>query len=226
MYALRKFTVNSKVHCNMLTRTFLCQQRSIVLFSDVCFTHQLHQNALCSSLGSTFLFSACFKIWCSRVVLSLVNVIKTKKRCSLSNQSLDNLLTITSAQTPLKDFYPDNGNWFALEREGTVQPGNKLMYLHVWVQAKLHTNMQIYLTHEEPRKQHKQYLRYTCLNMRAEIQYLACLNFNDMCMVNDYHVLCIIGGDHIIKIKTTSNIAMDPSILKHPEGQPAILYVI
>ena len=32
----------------------------------------------------------------------------------------------------------------------------------------------------------------------SQNQYLACLNFNDMCMVNDYYVLCIIGGDHII----------------------------
>ena len=41
-------------------------------------------------------------------VFSQVNVIKTKKRCSLSNESLDDLLTITSAQVPLKDFNPDD----------------------------------------------------------------------------------------------------------------------
>ena len=37
-------------------------------------------------------------------VFSQVSVIKTKKRCSLSNESLDDLLTITSAHVPLKDF--------------------------------------------------------------------------------------------------------------------------
>ena len=41
-------------------------------------------------------------------VFSQVNEIKTKKRCSLSNESLDNLLTITSAHVPLKEFCPDN----------------------------------------------------------------------------------------------------------------------
>ena len=41
-------------------------------------------------------------------VFSQVSVIKTKKRCSLSNESLDDLLTITSAHVPLKDFCPDN----------------------------------------------------------------------------------------------------------------------
>ena len=41
-------------------------------------------------------------------VFSQVSVIKTKKRCSLSNESLDDLLTITSAHVPLKDFCPYN----------------------------------------------------------------------------------------------------------------------
>ena len=41
-------------------------------------------------------------------VFSQVNVIKTKKRCSLSNESLDDLLTITSAHVPLTDFCPDD----------------------------------------------------------------------------------------------------------------------
>ena len=59
----------------------------------------------------------------------------------------------------------------------------------MWVHATRHTSTQIYLTREGPRKQHTQYTRYTCLNTRVENQYLACLNFNDMCMVNDYHVL-------------------------------------
>ena len=72
----------------------------------------------------------------------------------------------------------------------------------MWAHAEQHMNTQIYLAHEEPRKQHMQYMRHTSLNTRAEILYLACLNFNDMCMVNDFYVLCIIGGDYIIKIKT------------------------
>ena len=41
-------------------------------------------------------------------VFSQVNVIKTKKRCSLSNESLNDLLTITSTHIPLKDFCPDD----------------------------------------------------------------------------------------------------------------------
>ena len=40
-------------------------------------------------------------------VFSQVNVIKTKKRSLLSNESLDDLLTITSAHVPLKEFCPD-----------------------------------------------------------------------------------------------------------------------
>lgn len=41
-------------------------------------------------------------------VFSQVNEIKLKKRCSLSNESFDDLLTITSAHVPLKEFCPDN----------------------------------------------------------------------------------------------------------------------
>lgn len=41
-------------------------------------------------------------------VFSQVNEIKTKKRCLLSNESLDDLLTITSSRVPLKEFCPDN----------------------------------------------------------------------------------------------------------------------
>ena len=39
-------------------------------------------------------------------VFSQVNVIKTKKRCSLSNELLDDLLTITSAHVPLTEMTP------------------------------------------------------------------------------------------------------------------------
>lgn len=41
-------------------------------------------------------------------VFSQMNVIKTKKRSLLSNKALDDLLTITSAHIPLKDFCPDD----------------------------------------------------------------------------------------------------------------------
>ena len=51
-------------------------------------------------------------------MFSQVNEIKTKKRCLLSNESLDDLLTITSAHVPLKEFCPDNAIdlWWKLER--------------------------------------------------------------------------------------------------------------
>ena len=37
-----------------------------------------------------------------------MNVIKTKKRSLLSNEALDDLLTLASAKVPLKDFCPDD----------------------------------------------------------------------------------------------------------------------
>ena len=41
-------------------------------------------------------------------VFSQLNVIKTNKRTSLSNESLDDLLLLTSDSVPLKDFCPDD----------------------------------------------------------------------------------------------------------------------
>ena len=37
-----------------------------------------------------------------------MNVIKSKRRSSLSNGALDDLLTVASAKVPLKDFCPDD----------------------------------------------------------------------------------------------------------------------
>ena len=41
-------------------------------------------------------------------VFSQLNVIKTNKRTSLSNESLDDLLLLTSDGVPMKDFCPDD----------------------------------------------------------------------------------------------------------------------
>ena len=40
-------------------------------------------------------------------LFSQMKVAKTKKRSLLSNEALDDLLTITSARVPLKEFSPD-----------------------------------------------------------------------------------------------------------------------
>lgn len=41
-------------------------------------------------------------------VFSQLNVVKTNKRTSLTNESLDDLLLLTSDSVPLKDFCPDD----------------------------------------------------------------------------------------------------------------------
>ena len=41
-------------------------------------------------------------------VFSQLNIIKTDKRTTLCNETIDNLLTLNTSKCPLKDFSPDN----------------------------------------------------------------------------------------------------------------------
>ena len=75
-------------------------------------------------------------------VFSQVNVIKTKKRCSLSNESLDDLLTITSAHIPLKDFCPDDA-------------------IDLWWKEKVHR------PNQKPRRPYKKRKRYSTSSSAA-----------------------------------------------------------
>ena len=62
-------------------------------------------------------------------VFSQLNVIKTNKRTSLSNESLDDLLLLTSDSVPLKDFCPDDAiNFWWKDKVCQPQQSTRRLY--------------------------------------------------------------------------------------------------